>query len=156
VLLPALVLSLIVPAGWVLLPRQTDHPVLWCTVLYMVHGMTSGAVAIGVGRLLYNAVVPPDRNTAYMAIYYAWMGLTGGVAPLLAGRLLARLDGWAWCTGRWVADGYTVLFLSAAGLLAIAWALFLSVRPDHVHTTRAVFRRLVALFPWRLGPAPPQ
>ncbi|NLF19673.1 MAG: MFS transporter, partial [Lentisphaerae bacterium] len=88
VLMPALFLNLLVPLGWMILPRQTPHAVVWCAMLYAGYGIAGSAVGIAAGRLLFNGVIPPERNTAYTAIYYAWMGLTGGAAPLLAGALL--------------------------------------------------------------------
>ena len=37
------------------------------------------------GRLLLTSVIPEEKNTAYGALYYAWAGLTAGIAPFLAG-----------------------------------------------------------------------
>ncbi len=85
VLMSSLGIGLLIPAGWLLLPRHIPYPVVWCGLLYFLYGVISNGSAIGAGRLLFNGVVPPEKNTAYMAIYYAWMGLTGGIAPLLAG-----------------------------------------------------------------------
>ena len=73
-----------------LVPRQAPHVVGWCAALYVAYGVASSGSGIGAGRLLFNGVVPPEQNTAYTAIYYAWMGLAGGLAPLLAGALDRR------------------------------------------------------------------
>lgn len=143
VLMPALFLNLLIPLTWLLLPRQAPHVVGWCTVLYVVYGVASSGIGIGAGRLLFNSVVPPEQNTAYTAIYYAWMGLTGGAAPLLAGALLGACGKHSLTVGPVAVDGYHVLFALAVMHLAVGWWLYGRVRPDDVHTTRTVLWRLV-------------
>jgi MFS family permease len=143
VLMPALFLNLLIPLGWLALPRQTPHVVGWCAALYVVYGVASSAVGIGAGRLLFNGVVPPEKNTAYTAIYYAWMGLTGGAAPLLAGALLGAFGKHSLTVGPVVVDGYHALFGLAVVLLTLGWWLYGRVKPDDVHTTRTVLWRVI-------------
>jgi MFS family permease len=143
ILMPALFLNLLIPVVWLLLPRQTPHVVGWCAALYVVYGVASSAVGIGAGRLLFNSVVPPEQNTAYTAIYYAWMGLTGGVAPLLAGALLGACGSRTLAVGPLAVDGYHTLFGLAVVLMTLGWWLYGRVKPDDVHTTRMVLRRAV-------------
>lgn len=152
VLMPALVLNLLIPLVWLLLPRQTPHVVGWCVALYVAYGMASGGVGIGAGRLLFNGVVPLERNTAYTAIYYAWMGLTGGVAPLLAGALLGACGRHSLTVGPVAMDGYHALFGAAVVMLTLGWWLYGRVKPDDVHTTRTVLRGAAnRAADWRLG-----
>ncbi len=138
VLMPALVLNLLVPLGWLLLPRQAPHIATWCAALYFAYGAATSAVGISANRLLFNGVVPPRSSTAYTAIYYAWMGLTGGVAPLLAGALLSAWGSRQLTAGPLAMDGHALLFILALLLLALGWWLYGRVRPDDVHTTRTV------------------
>ena len=44
-------------------------------------------------RLLYVEIVPPERRTEYLALYYAWIGLVGGCGPLIAGPVLDAAQG---------------------------------------------------------------
>jgi hypothetical protein len=53
-----------------------------------VCGIIGSGWLIGYMRLLYVGLVPPRKRVQYMAAYYSWMGLTGGVAPLAGGLLL--------------------------------------------------------------------
>jgi len=153
VLMPALVLNLLIPVGWLLLPRQAPHVVGWCAVLYLAYGAAASGVGIGAGRLLFNGVIPPEQNTAYTAIYYAWMGLTGGTAPLLAGALLSACGRHAGAPGALAVDGHAVLFGVSLVLLALGWWFYGRVRPDDVHTTRTVLRRVFSrVSEWRPGP----
>ena len=95
VLMSSLAIGLLLPVGWLLLPRQIPNAVIWCGLLYFVYGVIANGSAIGAGRLLFNSVIPQEKSTSYTAIYYAWMGLTGGIAPLLAGGILSIQRGHA-------------------------------------------------------------
>jgi len=145
VLMPAAALALLVPLGWFLLPRQIPHVVVWCVVLYFLNGVTAGGVAIASGRLLFNNVIPPEKSTAYTALYYAWLGITGGLAPLLAGNLLTTCGGRQNRIGTVVVDGHSLLFLGAFLLMAAGWWLFGRVRPDDRYMTRAVLKQWLGL-----------
>jgi hypothetical protein len=80
------------------------------------------------------------------------MGLTGGLAPLLAGALLGACGRHSLAVGLVAVDGHDVLFGLAAVMLTIGWWLYGRVRPDDVHTTRTVLWRVVGrIAEWRLG-----
>jgi MFS family permease len=142
ILMSALGVSLLVPVGWLLLPRQISNPVLWCGLLYFVYGTVTSGSAIGAGRLLFNGVIPPEKSTSYTAIYYAWMGVTGGIAPLLAGGILSSITGFHLRFGPFVMDSYSILYF--AGLIALIYGLaqYSHVAPDGVYTTRAAIRKI--------------
>lgn len=140
ILMPALALLALLPLGWLWLPREASQALIGVGVLYVLYGVASHSVLLGAGRLLNNDVAPRDKSTAYMAIYYAWLGLAGGIAPLLAGGVLATCaDGRLarFGVGR---DGYSVMFALALVFLAAGWFFFGRVRPDGPHTTRTAVR----------------
>ena len=143
VLMSSLLLGLVVPLAWLFLPRQLDNAAIWCGLLYFVYGVVVNGSSIGAGRLLFNSVIPQEKSTAYTAIYYAWMGLTGGVAPLLAGAILTAGAALRWQFGPLLLDGYAVLF--ALGLILLVYGLveYGRVAPDDVYTTRGVARKLL-------------
>lgn len=153
VVMSAAALTLLIPLGWLLLPRHAPHLVLWCALLYLIHGMAFNGAALGAGRLLLNDVVPVRQNTAYTALYYAWLGFVGGLAPLLAGALLQASSGWQMSLAGLAVDGHTVLFALAAVLVGTGWACYSRVRPDDRYRTRdvlhAVSSRLLRRLPWR-------
>jgi len=142
VLMTALALTLLVPLGWLLLPRQAPHLLAWCGALYLIHGMALNGCMISAGRLLLNGVVPPEHNTAYMAIFYAWQGLVGGAAPLLAGALLQALGSRTQSLAGLTVHAHAVLFLLAALAIAVGWACYARVRPDDRYRTREVVQRI--------------
>lgn len=143
VLISAAAMILLVPLGWLLLPQQTPHAVAWCAALYFLNGVAASGLTIAAGRLLFNSVIPPDQSTAYTAIYYSWSGVTGGIAPLLAGALLTTCGNWQTRMGVVLVDGHGLLFLGALLLLAAGWWLYGRVRPDDRHTTRIVLKQLL-------------
>ncbi len=140
VLMPACALTLLAPLGWLLLPPSVPWIVPASAGLYFMSGVTANGVAIGAGRLLFISVIPPAKSTAYTSIHYAWMGLTGGIAPLLAGGLLASVGDWRFETPWLGIDGYTVMFGVAILFLASGGLLYRRVRPDDRHTTRTAVR----------------
>jgi MFS family permease len=140
VLMPAAAMRMLLPLAWLLLPRHLEQPLLWCALLYFAIGVANNGVAIGAGRLLFNGVIPPEKNTAYTALHYAWMGVTGGVAPLLAGGILTLAADRRMVVLGLTVDGYAVMFTTGLVLLLTGWLLYGRVRPDDVHTTRTVLR----------------
>jgi MFS family permease len=136
-------MAMLVPLGWLLLPRQIPHAVAWCAALYFLNGLASSGMAIASNRLFFNRVVPPEQSTAYTAIYYAWMGITCGIAPLLAGVLLTLCGDRQSRIGARVVDGHSLLFLGATLLLGAGWWLYGRVKPDDSHTTRSVLSELL-------------
>lgn len=139
--LSAIVLALLIPIGWMLLPRQTTHALTWCILLYTAYGISGGGIGVSTLRLFFNGVVPQDKTTAYNAIYYAWIGVMGGLAPLLAGGILSAK--WHFQYGPFATDPYALLFLMCLLLTACAWLLFMRVEPDDRFTTRAVMRKMM-------------
>lgn len=91
-------------------------------------GMTSSAWFAGYGRMLYVSIVPQEEKTEYMAVYYMWLGITGGFGPLVAG---AAIDACAGLGGTWLAvpvNQYTPLFLAAAACVAAGGVILSLVR----------------------------
>jgi MFS family permease len=80
------------PLLCLLLPRHA----IWSTPLAFgltfVQGLGMLAWGIGSTRYLFVTLVPEEKKTHYLAIYYATVGLAGGLGPLLAGKLLEMLS----------------------------------------------------------------
>jgi MFS family permease len=143
VLMPSVVVVLLLPLLWLLMPRQGTQVVGGCMALYLLYGVASNGIGIGAVRLLFNGVIPPEKNTAYTAIYYAWQGLTAGIAPLLSVAVLSAVSSWRMSIHGLVIDGYTVMFTVSLLFLLLGWILYGRVRPDGSHTTRTVIQGLM-------------
>lgn len=111
-------LMALAPVGWALLPYH--HPWSYSLALGVVFvgGVAMVSWYVIVGQLLYVQVVPPGQRVEYMAVYYAWMGLVGGVSPLLAGQALEHYRDFHLQWGSLHLNPYTLIFLGG-GVLAL-------------------------------------
>jgi hypothetical protein len=107
-----------------LLPRQVPHLLPWCVRLYFAQGIALSGSTLGAGRLLFNGVVPPDENTAYTAVYYAWIGLVGRIAPLTAGGLLQTCGALEVQLAWLAADAHALFFTLALVLIGAGWTYY--------------------------------
>ena len=126
VLRRSLVLLGSLPLCWLIMPRHEAWSYPIGMAIAALAGVASTGWWVSDQRLLYVNLVPPERRTEYMAIYYAWIGLIGGFGPLIAGAALDHFQGLrgAW----WVLsfDPYSPLFLT--GLLFLGASVFLLAR----------------------------
>lgn len=109
----ALFLMGLLPVLWMLLPRQHAVSFIGALAIACVAGATYNGWWITDQRMLYNEIVPEERRTEYLALYYAWIGLVGGCGPLVAGPLL---DACADLRGSWgpvTIDPYTPLLVGS-------------------------------------------
>lgn len=126
VMLSGLSLLLFIPIFWFLIPRQIEWIRTLALCIVFIYGIVNMGWAIGWQRYLFVSAVPDEKRTTYMAVFYAWMGLTGGLGPLMAGLLLRvcnRLDGQIWIFHY---DAFSPLF--AAGILFMFTGLIVMSR----------------------------
>jgi len=117
---------MLLPALWlILMPRHDSMSFLLAAVAAILIGVASTGRAVGDTRLLYVDVVPPAKRTEYMAIYYAWMGVVGGLGPVVVGMGLDALRGLRGSWSVFSLDPYTPLFAVGSALL-LAGTLVLS------------------------------
>lgn len=123
----------VLPLLWWLIPRQSTTSVYAALAIAAFQGLATLGWQIGSGRLLYVGVVPPGKKAGYMALYYAFIGVVGGLGQLYGGRLLDRFAGLSGQFLLFPIDAYSVLFAIAA-VLPILNALLLR----GVHTEDSV------------------
>ncbi len=111
-------LMALAPVGWVLLPYHHPWSYLLALAVVFVGGVAMVSWYVIVGQLLYVQVVPADQRVEYMAVYYAWMGLMGGISPLLAGQALEYYRDFHLVWGALHLNAYTLLFLGG-GVVAL-------------------------------------
>ncbi|MCX5634402.1 MAG: MFS transporter [Planctomycetota bacterium] len=139
VMLSGAFLMLPLPLLCFIMPRHSDASVEFAFAITFILGISSTAWGIGLGRYLFVNAVPASLKTAYMAVFYAGAGLTGGIAPLLAGYLLksaASLDASLFI---FKIDAYTPLFLFSALILATGTFVLSHVRSGGAMTMRKFF-----------------
>lgn len=127
-------LHVLLPMCWLLMPRQSAWSLNLALGIALLQGFASMGWQIGSMRLRFVSVVPPEKKRDYMALYYAWIGIIGGLGQLLAGW---ALDFSAGITGRFLIfnlDSYTVLFVAGLILPLVAGFLLQQVRADSIVT----------------------
>jgi MFS family permease len=120
----------LLPLGWLLMPRQIALSLYLALALAVGQGMINTGWVIGSGRLLFVRVVPMEKRTAYMALYYAGVGIAGGLGQFAGGWLLdltAGVEGQWWFVS---IDSYTILFLIGITFPLAALLLFRRVKAD--------------------------
>jgi MFS family permease len=81
-------LRALLPLCWIFMPRESAWSLEVALGIAFLQGVADMGWGIGSGRLLYVSIVPTDKRSDYMALYYAWTGIVGGISQLSGGRLL--------------------------------------------------------------------
>ena len=131
-----LYLRLFLIMGWIFIPRDTPTTLSIALGLAALQGITAIAWVIGEGRLLYVRIVPPERKAEYMGVYYAVLGLFGGLSQLFGGRLVDLMAGLSGEYGGITLDPFTPLFIISFMLTVGGVWLFYRVDSDHVFSVR--------------------
>lgn len=114
----------LLPPIWMLVPRHQASSALLAIGLVFVQGVATMGWSVGSSRLLFADVVPVEKRGGYMAVYYAWSGLAGGLSELLGGRLLDLTGGLNGQIGIFTIDPFAPLIVGSV-LLAIASILLI-------------------------------
>ena len=124
------------PLAWLLMPRGVALSLYLAVAIAVAQGLINTGWTLGSARLLFVGIVPAERRSAYMALYYAWAGIAGGVGSVLGGWLV---DLTADVSGQWWIfhfDSYTLLFLMGIIFPLFSILLFRGVKADSSVTTR--------------------
>ncbi len=135
VMMSGISLQVLLPVFWLLMPRQSDWSLRFALGIALLQGLASIGWEIGSMRLRFVSVVPPEKKRDYMALYFAWIGIVGGLGQLVGGWLL---DTFKVISGQFLffaLDSYTILFLVSLVLPILAGVLLRNVRADSAVTT---------------------
>lgn len=130
VMLSGLYLRLLLPLGFLVMPRQSSLSLIAALGISVVWGIGEIAWAIGSTRLLFVKVVPSEKKAEYMAVFYALIGIMGGVSQIISGQLL---DATANLSGTFLfftLDPYTPLFFGSLILTVIGIMILRTVQAD--------------------------
>jgi len=130
VMLVGLYVKIILPLTWMLMPRHSALSLTAALLINFINGASDIAWAIGSGRLLYVKVVPSEKRGEYMAVYYAAVGLIGGLSQVAGG---GALDLTRHLSGQFLfftVDPFFPLFVFGLVLTAVSVYLFTKVQAD--------------------------
>ncbi len=130
VMLVGLYVKILLPFTWMLMPRHSSLSLVIALLINFINGASDIAWGIGSGRLLYVKVVPAEKRGEYMAVYYAAVGLIGGLSQVAGG---GALDITRNLTGQFLfftLDPFFPLFVFGLVLTAVSVYLFTKVQAD--------------------------
>jgi hypothetical protein len=106
------------PLIWLTVPELGAASFALALAAAFITGASLPAWAIGSSRFLFMDVVPSASTPQYMAVFYAWIGITGATGAILAGRILEGVQNASNQTALGGVDAYTLLFV-ASTILAL-------------------------------------
>ncbi len=130
VLLSGLLIVLLLPVAWMLMPRHSPWSLPVALGIALFTGVGQMAWYAGDQRLLYVSLVPAPRKTQYMALYYAWIGIIQGIGPLLAGWSLDRASTLSSNMLFLPVDAYTPILVASMIMAGASILLLRHVRTD--------------------------
>lgn len=130
VMMSGLLMRVFLPVFWLLMPHNSPYSLAIALAIAVFQGASSMGWAIGSARLLFVRIVPPARKTDYMALYYAWIGVSGGLSQLAGGWLLDAAQGLSASVLFVQINPYTPLFLLGLLLPLVSLFFFRGVQRD--------------------------
>ena len=111
VFIVGLLLASVYPLGLLVMPRAQAITLPLAAALTVLVGIMSPGWAIGSSRYLFVSMVPAKRKTSYLSLYYAWIGLVGGIGPLIAGQIIDVGPALRQTVGGIIIDAYSWTFI---------------------------------------------
>ncbi|MCC6423290.1 MAG: MFS transporter [Phycisphaerales bacterium] len=106
-----LLLASVYPLGLLVMPRAQTSTLPMAVALTVLVGIMSPGWTIGSSRYLFVSMVPAKRKTSYLSLYYAWIGLVGGIGPLVAGQIIDLGPALRRTVGGVIIDSYSWTFI---------------------------------------------
>ena len=123
-------INLFLPLLWLFIPRQSILSLAAALAIAVLQGIGAAGWTIGSGRLLFVSIVPPEKKSDYMALYYACIGVVGGLSQLVGGRLLDVFQALSGQIGFLTLDAYTPFFALGLVLTGLGLLVLQRVRAD--------------------------
>jgi len=131
VMLIGIGLRMLIPLALIFIPRQSPISLYVAIGISLLQGVADMGWGIGSTRILYVSVVPPEKKADYMALYFAWIGVLGGISQLAGGRILDLTSNLSGNLGPFPLDPYTPLFLSGILLMAVSLPVARRMKADN-------------------------
>lgn len=130
IMISGIFIRVFLPIAWILMPRHSGLSLSFAVGISILQGVADLGWAIGSARLLFVQVVPPDQKGDYMAVYYAWIGVVGGLSQLAGGVILDLSHSISGSFYNITLDPYLPLFVLGLVLTIASFFIFRKVRAD--------------------------
>jgi MFS family permease len=135
IMLTGLTMLVMIPLLWWTIPKASVVSLPLALIIAFLQGTANLGWGIGAGRLLFVSIVPTAKKMDYMALYFAWAGITAALSQFVGGRALDFSQG---ISGNFLfleLDPYTPLFLAAVLLPLASIGLLQAIRGDSPFST---------------------
>ncbi|MEZ4615590.1 MAG: MFS transporter [Caldilineaceae bacterium] len=130
VMLTGVFYFVLMPLFWWFMPRNSTLSLAFALGIAFLQGLANLGWGIGATRLLFGSVVPTDKKMDYLALWFAWAGITAGVSQLAGGWILdygRNVAGQLWFI---TLDPYVPLFILAIVAPLLSIFLLAAIRGD--------------------------
>lgn len=143
IMLSSLLCLLFTPIFWAIFPREYNSiNTLFAILIVFLFGAGSVGWMIGWCRYVYTGAMPVEKKTAYTSVLYAWIGVTGGLAPLLCGWIANVTKELNYHCGFVNIDSYVLLFILCFFGFIVSIILISYIKCDS-HFTTLHFLRII-------------
>lgn len=125
VMLVGVIMRMVLPLGWMLMPRGSALSMPIALLLSFMWGIADVTWAVASSRMLYVSVVPKEKKSQYLSVYYSSIGIVGGLSSILGGAALDITHGLNVQIGGMLVDPFTPLFIFSILLTFGALILFI-------------------------------
>ena len=80
VMISGITLLTLLPVFWLFMPRNSPSSLYIALGIAFFQGVANMGWGIGSARLLYVSIVPAAKKSDYMSVYFAWIGIVGGIS----------------------------------------------------------------------------
>ncbi|MCA9921228.1 MAG: MFS transporter, partial [Anaerolineales bacterium] len=130
IMLTGVIMRTFLPVFWLLMPKENAWSLPVALGIAFLQGAANMGWGIGSARLLFVRIVPPEKKTDYMALYYAWVGVVGGLSQLVGGWILDASQNISLQLPFIRLDPYSPLFLLGLALPLFSLFFFHGVQRD--------------------------
>ncbi|CAN5848970.1 hypothetical protein BH10CHL1_BH10CHL1_09310 [soil metagenome] len=121
VMLTGVVLFVLMPFLWWIMPRHIIWSLPLALTISFMQGLANLGWGIGATRLLFGSVVPMAKRNDYLAVWFAWAGLTAGLSQFVGGWILDFAHNITFQFAFLTVDQYAILF--AIGIITALLSL---------------------------------
>lgn len=121
-------LFVLMPLLWWLMPRTGVLVLPAALTVAFLQGLANLGWGIGATRLLFGSVVPMDKRNDYLAVWFAWAGITAGISQVAGGWILELARTVSFQFSIFTVDQYAILFAVGVVTALLSLPLLSAIR----------------------------